>query len=152
MSQAAQTAELLALARSREPEDRERLLAGIVDLCETGEAQGKPAAPEIQVLLDSIFMTLVVEAEREIRQRLAERLADAAWAPSALVNILALDEIEIAQVLIEHADMISDWAGSAATPWRASIIGCRVRRDSRRPWQIVGRRCGTCVRTPRNLG
>ncbi|MDG2528662.1 DUF2336 domain-containing protein [Caulobacter endophyticus] len=108
MSQAVQTAELLALARSREPEDRERLLAGIVDLCETGEAQGKPTAPEIQVLLDSIFMTLVVEAEREIRQRLAERLADAAWAPSALVNILALDEIEIARPIIARSPVLQD--------------------------------------------
>nr|WP_232793252.1 DUF2336 domain-containing protein [Caulobacter hibisci] len=96
------------MARSREPEDRERLLSGIIDLCETGEAQGQPAAPEIQILLDSIFMSLVVEAERDIRQRLAERLADAAWAPSTLVNILALDEIEIARPIIARSPVLQD--------------------------------------------
>jgi uncharacterized protein (DUF2336 family) len=53
-------------------------------------------------------MTLVVEAERDIRQRLAERLADAAWAPSALINILALDEIEIARPIIARSPVLQD--------------------------------------------
>lgn len=108
MNQAAKTAELLLLARSREPEDRERLLSGIIDLCEAGEAEGRSAAPEIETLLDSIFMSLVVEAERDIRQRLAERLADAAWAPAALINILALDEIEIARPVIARSPVLRD--------------------------------------------
>ena len=108
MNQAAQTAQLLSLARSREPDDRERLLAGIVDLCDAGQAQGRPAAPEVQILLDSIFMTLVVEAERDIRHRLAERLADASWAPPALINILALDEIEIARPIIARSPILQD--------------------------------------------
>ena len=108
MNQAAQTAHLLSLARSREPDDRERLLAGIVDLCNADQAQGRPAAPEVQILLDSIFMTLVVEAERDIRHRLAERLADASWAPPALINILALDEIEIARPIIARSPILQD--------------------------------------------
>ncbi len=107
MNQAAQTAQLLSLARSREPDDRERLLSGIVDLCDAGQAQGRPA-PEVQILLDSIFMTLVVEAERDIRHRLAERLADATWAPPALINILALDEIEIARPIIARSPILQD--------------------------------------------
>ena len=108
MNQAAQTAQLLSLARSREPDDRERLLSGIVDLCDAGQSQGRPAAPEVQILLDSIFMTLVVEAERDIRHRLAERLADATWAPPALINILALDEIEIARPIIARSPILQD--------------------------------------------
>ena len=108
MNQVAQTTQLLSLARSREPADRERLLAGIVDLCDAGQAQGRPAAPEVQILLDSIFMTLVVEAERDIRQRLADRLADATWAPPALINILALDEIEIARPIIARSPILQD--------------------------------------------
>ncbi|MBO9710242.1 MAG: DUF2336 domain-containing protein [Caulobacter sp.] len=98
----------MSLARSRDPEDRERLLAGIVDLCDAGQAKGQPAAPEVQALLDSIFMTLVVEAERDIRARLSERLADAAWAPPALINILALDEIEIARPIIARSPILKD--------------------------------------------
>lgn len=108
MNQSIQTAQLLSLARSREPDDRERLLSGIVDLCDAGQAQGRPAAPEVQILLDSIFMTLVVEAERDIRHRLAERLADAEWAPPALINILALDEIEIARPIIARSPILQD--------------------------------------------
>jgi len=53
-------------------------------------------------------MTLVVEAERDIRQRLSERLADAPWAPSALINILALDEIEIARPIIARSPVLQD--------------------------------------------
>jgi uncharacterized protein (DUF2336 family) len=108
VSQAAQTAQLLSLARSREPDDRERLLAGIVDMCDAGQAQGQPTAPEVQILLDSIFMSLVVEAERDIRARLAQSLADATWAPPALINILALDEIEIARPIIARSPILQD--------------------------------------------
>jgi uncharacterized protein (DUF2336 family) len=98
----------MTLARSREPGDRERLLTGIVDLCEANQASGQPTHPDIQALLNSIFMTLVVEAERDIRRRLSERLADAEWAPSALVNIMALDEIEIARPIIARSPVLQD--------------------------------------------
>lgn len=108
MSQAAQTAQLLSLARSREPADRERLLNGIVEMCDASQAVGGQTAPEVQILLDSIFMTLVVEAERDIRARLAQSLADAAWAPPALINILALDEIEIARPIIARSPILQD--------------------------------------------
>lgn len=98
----------MTLARSRDPGDRERLLSGIVDLCEAGQARGEPTHPDIQALLNSIFMTLVVEAERDIRKRLSERLADADWAPSALINIMALDEIEIARPIIARSPVLED--------------------------------------------
>ncbi|WP_425999333.1 DUF2336 domain-containing protein [Caulobacter sp. DWR1-3-2b1] len=98
----------MTLARSRDPGDRERLLTGIIELCEAGQTAGAPTDPDIQRLLDSIFMTLVVEAERDIRQRLSERLADAPWAPSALINILALDEIEIARPIIARSPVLQD--------------------------------------------
>jgi len=84
------------------------LLTGIIDLCEAGQAIDAPADPDVQRLLDSIFMTLVVEAERDIRQRLSARLADAPWAPSALINILALDEIEIARPIIARSPVLQD--------------------------------------------
>ena len=98
----------MTLARSREPGDRERLLSGIIDLCEAGRARGEPTHPDVQALLNSIFMTLVVEAERDIRHRLSERLADADWAPSALINIMALDDIEIARPIIARSPVLKD--------------------------------------------
>jgi uncharacterized protein (DUF2336 family) len=99
---------LLDLAKSRSPADRERLLLGIVELCEAGGEGEAMGQPEIQALLNSIFLSLVVEAERDIRRRLAAKLAHADWAPAALVNVLALDEIEIARPVIAGSPVLKD--------------------------------------------
>jgi uncharacterized protein (DUF2336 family) len=103
---AAQTAELLHLARDREPEARERLLEGIITLCDS--AADVIDSESIQSLLGAIFIRLVAEAERDIRLRLSEKLANAAWAPPALVNVLALDEIEIAAPIIALSPVLRD--------------------------------------------
>ena len=95
---------LLALARSRIPDDRRRLLMGIADLCE-GSAEEIRTAQEI---VSDVFLTLVRQAEHDIRKALAERLAEAAWAPASLVNILALDEIEIARPIIAKSPILKD--------------------------------------------
>jgi uncharacterized protein (DUF2336 family) len=108
LSLAASSESLLDLARSREPADRERLLLGIVDLCASGDADAAMKSETIQGLLGALFMSLVVEAEREIRQRLADKLSCAEWAPSALINVLALDEIEIARPIIAHSPVLQD--------------------------------------------
>ncbi|HTK35480.1 MAG TPA: DUF2336 domain-containing protein [Caulobacteraceae bacterium] len=101
---AVRTDDMVALAHSRAPADRERLLMGMADLC----AGPEPLTGDIKGLLQDIFMGLVVQAERDIRQRLAEKLAGAAWAPPALINILALDDIEIARPLIAKSPMLQD--------------------------------------------
>ena len=105
----AKTEEILALARSRAIPDRQKLLLAIVELCDAGEDGTRLlASAPIQTLLNSIFMTLVVEAERDIRKRLSEKLATADWAPSALINILALDDIEIARPVIALSPVLKD--------------------------------------------
>ena len=53
-------------------------------------------------------MGIVVEAEAVIRRRLAEKLAPAAWAPPALINVLALDDIEIARPVIAQSPVLKD--------------------------------------------
>lgn len=106
MALAAQTAELLILAGKREPQARERLLEAIILLCNT--ATDPVDTAEIQTLLGSIFMKLVAEAERDIRMRLSEKLAGAAWAPPALINVLALDDIEIAGPIIANSPVLKD--------------------------------------------
>jgi uncharacterized protein (DUF2336 family) len=63
---------------------------------------------KVQALLGSIFLSLVVEAERDIRKRLAAKLAHAEWAPPALINVLALDEIEIARPIIAASPLLKD--------------------------------------------
>ena len=99
---------LLELAKSRAPADRERLLLGIVELCDAGDGAPAMASPQIQALLNSIFLGLVAGAEREIRKRLAEKLSTVEWAPSALINVLALDEIEIARPVIAASHLLKD--------------------------------------------
>ncbi len=98
---------LLSLARSRDPADRERLLMAVVGLCELAGPAG-PHASRSKTLIDEIFMTLVVDAERDMRRRLAERIADAAWAPKALIHVLALDDIEIALPIIAASPLLED--------------------------------------------
>jgi uncharacterized protein (DUF2336 family) len=102
---AAHAGKLIDLARSREPGDRERLLLSIADLCDSSPDSGRP---EIRELLDDVFMALVVEAERDIRRALAEKLARADWAPLALINVLALDDIEIARPVILSSPLLQD--------------------------------------------
>jgi len=99
---------LLDLAKSRQPADRERLLLAIADLCDSPFAEGAMKGAAIQGLLSSIFMSLVVEAERDIRHRLSNKLAAAEWAPNALVNVLALDDIEIARPIISQSPVLKD--------------------------------------------
>lgn len=95
--------DLLALARSRSPDDRERLLLGVTALCNAAPPEAKMAP-----VLSEIFLTLAGQAEREVRQVLAERLAGADWAPPALINMLALDEIEIALPVIAASPLLKD--------------------------------------------
>lgn len=108
MSVAWSSESLLELAKSKAPADRERLLVGIVELCDAGDGAAATASPQIQALLNSIFLGLVAGAEREIRKRLAEKLATADWAPPAMVNVLALDEIEIARPIIAGSPVLKD--------------------------------------------
>ena len=96
---------LLELARRRDPRDRERLMARLVELC---EAQGPSLAPGASAQVEALFMTLVGEAERDIRARLAERLARAEWAPPRLIEMLASDDIEVARPIIAASPLLKD--------------------------------------------
>jgi len=102
-----EAAPLLSLARSRDPGDRERLLARLVDICEASAGHMAPgAAGEVE----AVFLALVAEAERDIRARLAERLARADWAPARLIETLANDDIEVARPVIAASPLLRDEA------------------------------------------
>jgi uncharacterized protein (DUF2336 family) len=92
-------------AVSRNPVDRQRLLYAMIDLCEAGHGR---ASEEAQALIGDIFMDLVKRAERDLRLRLAEKLSSAPWAPSGLINALALDDIEIARPVIAKSPVLQD--------------------------------------------
>jgi uncharacterized protein (DUF2336 family) len=95
--------DLLTLARDPSTDARQRLLLGVVALCDAC-----PPSGEVSPVLSEIFLTLARQAEREIRKVLSERLAYAEWAPAALVNVLALDEIEIARPILECSPILKD--------------------------------------------
>ncbi|WAC58938.1 DUF2336 domain-containing protein [Brevundimonas sp. SL130] len=97
--------ELLELARSKAPDDRLRLLCGVISLCESAA----PSTPMPSVL-GEIFLALAGQAERDIRQQLSERLASADWAPAALIEMLAMDEIDIAAPVITASPLLKDAA------------------------------------------
>lgn len=99
----AQLGELLALARSRTGDDRQRLLLAITSLCDTN-----PPAEEISEVLGEVLLLLARQVERDVRRILAERMAGADWAPRALVNMLAFDEIEIARPVLASSPVLQD--------------------------------------------
>lgn len=94
---------LLELARDTTPAARERLLLGVVSLCDSH----RPGM-ELSPVLADIFLILARQAERDIRKTLSNRLAEADWAPRALINILALDEIEIARPVLTASPVLQD--------------------------------------------
>lgn len=95
--------ELLALARNNTPDARQRLLLGVMALCDASPPDG-----QLSPILGEIFLFLARQAERDIRKALASRLAHADWAPLALVNVLALDEIEIAAPILASSPVLQD--------------------------------------------
>lgn len=95
--------QLIDLAAGRPPEERQRLLLGVADLYHSvGGQTGAPTA------LTEVFVAMVRAAEQDIRRALAERLADAAWAPADLVRLLAADAIEIARPVIAASPLLHD--------------------------------------------
>ncbi len=95
--------DLLALAHNSSPDSRERLLLGVLALCDA-----RPPSGELSPVLGEIFLTLARQAERDVRKILSERLASVDWAPSALINVLALDEIEIARPVLASSPILQD--------------------------------------------
>ncbi len=95
---------LLVLASSGSSVDRGRLLLAVAEACRGADA----TAPRLRALLNDVFMSLITDAERDIRLRLAEKIAGEPWAPHALILTLVNDEIEIARPLISQSPVLMD--------------------------------------------
>ncbi len=102
--------DMLALARSRSTNDRERLLLAVAELCDRAEASsnGAPQRPEVQKVLQDIFLNLVREAETDLRVKLADRLSHVTWAPRELILAMARDEIEVARPIISASPVLTE--------------------------------------------
>ena len=108
MEFAASTNAIRRLAGARPHADREHLLLALVELCDASQGTQVMSTGPVQTLLGSIFMSVAVEADHDIRQRLAEKLSSAPWTPQALANVLALDDIAIARPLIAGSAALTD--------------------------------------------
>lgn len=95
----------LAMALAAAPADRQRLMLALAMLCDLPEAA---ATERAKTVIQDLFMALVEGAERSIRLHLAEALAPARWAPSSLINCLALDDIDIARPIIARSPILQD--------------------------------------------
>ena len=91
--------------RAPSPSERRELLDTVVSMCASAPGARRRDAREA---LGAIFLRLVVDAEHDIRLRLAERIADADWAPPALIRTLALDDIDIARPVIAASTVLQD--------------------------------------------
>ena len=85
-----------APARSGQPY-RERLLAGMADLCAAAPRAREPQARE---RLGAVFLRVLDLADLDTRRRFAERVADAEWVSPELALRLGKDRAEVAEPVL----------------------------------------------------
>lgn len=97
--------QLLALARLRSDEGRAELFAVIGDLFH--DRNDVLSAQERALMLD-ILEKLMRDVARDVRRRLALRLADAPGLPRELAVLLANDEIDVATPILMRSTALQD--------------------------------------------
>lgn len=101
----ANTDELIRQASRRGAVGRGRVVLAVADLW----SRGPMPESEASELLRRLLVDLARSVEREVRLRLAERLAEIDWAPHELVVMLANDEIDVArEVILRSAALLDD--------------------------------------------
>ncbi len=107
------------LARDKKPQARAELTSAVSELLEMELTQRESE------LLADVLIELMQQAERDIRQALAERLSVMDNAPLRLILKLANDEISVADSILCKSDILSDVdliyiiKGKGAEHWRA---------------------------------
>lgn len=102
---AATVSPLVNLAQSRAPDDRERLLAKLADLC---EARARPLPPRPAAEAEAVMLALMGEAEHGVRARFAERIARATWPSAQLIEMLVRDDVDVARPLIAASPLLGE--------------------------------------------
>ena len=100
----ASLSELIALARRRSSEGRNELGSRIADFL----LGGTELSPVERELVDDILSQLIREIEINVRQELAEALAEHDQAPPNVIRLLANDEIEIARPILLNSAILTD--------------------------------------------
>lgn len=90
--------DLKSLAENRSRFARASLFERVVSLWDSSAAE---LGADAQGVIDEILIDLAREAESEIKARLVEKLARTALPPMGLMRTLALDEISVAQPVLQ---------------------------------------------------
>jgi len=98
------TIELARLATLEPGPQRDKLTVALTDMLAKQRLQDHDTSSAIGDLLHN----LVVAASRELRIRVAAKLANVDWAPHELVMALALDEIDVAEPVIRQSAVLDD--------------------------------------------
>ncbi len=108
---------LCKLAETESPQDRAQLFG---ELSQIFIDSDKALAEKERQLMSDVLGTLIHDIEMEIRQDLAQRLADLPNAPRELALMLANDEIDVARPLLTRSGVLTD-------PDLIEIIGQRTK-------------------------
>lgn len=120
------THRLHALARNRTPAARQELAQIVADLLENS-----PGVRESELVAD-ILIDLIRQAELDLRQALADRLAMLDTAPLRVILRLATDEIDVARPVLERSCVLGDSdlvyiiKSKGADYWRAIATRARM--------------------------
>lgn len=101
---ATDVSKLIDLARDRTTEGRSALVTAIGGLV---EADRQFSAQET-ALMNDILKKLIKEVAAPIRKSLAGKLAHTKSAPAEVIEILANEEIDIAEAILRHSELLSD--------------------------------------------
>jgi uncharacterized protein (DUF2336 family) len=98
---------LIAMAREGSKRSRQQLAENVLDLVisEEGRLNDRERA-----LTDQVLTRLVKDMELQVRRRLAEQLAHSPTAPKGLIELLARDDITVAEPILKHCKLIKDSA------------------------------------------
>lgn len=116
---------LFRLARSGSPEDRQNLAHAVLGILHTGLEAGERAMAE------EILLHLLKEAETDMRMALADRLAQEATCPQALLDYLVYENsFEIAESVLQFSDALTE----------EYLVEVVQHFEDSRYWQCIARR------------
>jgi len=96
-------AALAQLAKMRDPEKRHQLALGVTELC-----LAQPLSPSAEPVAGELLITLSSTTTAETQAAMAEKLSACDWAPHKIIRHLALQEIEIASIVIKKSKRLTN--------------------------------------------
>lgn len=96
---------LIEMAKDSTTRARQALTDNMLDLFVAPESQ---LSDRERALMDDILRKLITEMEASVRANLAEKLATREDVPTALIDMLAEDEISVARPILQKSNLLRD--------------------------------------------